>query len=129
MEFIIFKSGGKQYKVKVGDVLDVDRISGEKNQSIELSDVLLWASDKELKIGKPTLDGVKVKAFIVDQIKGEKIRVAKFKAKVRYRRVMGFRPLHTTLKIESIAIGSAKSLSAVEPAPISKAKIKTPKSK
>ena len=117
MEFVIIKTGGKQYKVKVGDVLDVDRLNFEKDKTIELSDVLLWANDSDLKIGKPNLDGATIKATVLDHKKGEKIRVAKFKAKARYRRVMGFRAMHTTLKIDDISIPGTKPTKKVESKP------------
>ena len=102
MEYAVIRVGGKQYKVSKGDILEVDRQSVEKNGSLVLDDVLLWVSDGEVKVGRPKVSNVKVKALVLEQKKGKKIRVAKFKAKVRYRRVMGFRPQLTGLQIVDI---------------------------
>lgn len=102
MEYAIIKLGGKQYKVSKGDVLEVDRQNAELNGQVVLEDVLLFASDGKIKIGKPKVANVKVLAKVLEQKKGKKIRVAKFKAKVRYRRVMGFRPQLTRMEIINI---------------------------
>lgn len=109
MEFVIFRFGGKQYKAKVGDIVEVDKVPSDENKSIELSDVLFWSSEKEIKIGKPTLGGAKIKAFVLGHKKGEKIRVAKYKAKVRYRKVIGFRPHKTDLRIDDFSLGPKKA--------------------
>lgn len=100
MDYAVFRSGGKQYKVSKGDIIEVDRLN-VVGKEIIFDDVLLWVSNNETKIGTPKLK-VKIKAKVLGQIKGDKIRVAKFKAKVRYRRVMGFRPYLTRLQIEDI---------------------------
>lgn len=102
MEYAIIKTGGKQYKVSKGDIIELDKLPNEKDKEVIFSDVLLWVSNGRTKIGIPKVEDVKVRARILDQIKGEKIRVAKFKAKARYRRVMGFRPRLTRLQIASI---------------------------
>lgn len=93
MEYAIFKTGGKQYKTSVGETIVVDKLNAEKDSSIFLNEVLLSVSGESILIGKPFIEGAKIKATIVDQKKGEKLRVSKFKAKARYRRTMGFRPL------------------------------------
>lgn len=100
MNYAVFRSGGKQYKVSKGSIIEVDRLN-VVGKEIIFDDVLLWVSNNETKIGTPKLK-VKIKAKVLGQIKGDKIRVAKFKAKVRYRRVMGFRPYLTRLQIEDI---------------------------
>ena len=105
MEYAIVKTGGKQYKVSQGSVLEVDRLNSQKDKEIILDNVLLWVCDGQVKIGKPYLSNVKIKTRVIDNIKGDKIRVAKFKAKARYRRVMGFRPHITRLEIKSIEDG------------------------
>lgn len=103
MKYAVVAVGGKQYKVSEGDMLDVDFLNLKPKDSYAFSDVLLFVDDKKRSIGTPILSNVLVKATVVDNKKGEKIRVAKFKSKVRYRRVMGFRARLTTLKIESIS--------------------------
>lgn len=102
MKYAVIKTGGKQYKVSEGDIVEVDKLPLEKNHEVEFWEILLYVSDGDAQIGRPILQGVKMKGKVLDQIKGEKIRVAKFKAKVRYRRVMGFRPLLTRVQIEKI---------------------------
>ncbi|MCL4418594.1 50S ribosomal protein L21 [Patescibacteria group bacterium] len=102
MEYVVIRSGGKQYRVKEGDTIEVDKIRSEKDKEIVIDDVLLWVSGEKIKIGKPKLLDVKVKAKVLEQKKGDKIKVGKFKSKVRYRRVVGFRPLLTKVKIEEI---------------------------
>lgn len=103
MEYVVIRSGGKQYKVSKGDIIEVDKLNVLGDKEIIFDDVLLWVSNNDTKIGTPKLK-VKIKAKVLGQIKGDKIRVAKFKAKVRYRRVMGFRPRLTILKIDSIEL-------------------------
>ncbi|MFH1226005.1 MAG: 50S ribosomal protein L21, partial [bacterium] len=92
----IIKTGGKQYKVKEGDILKVEKLnppaggSGEA-RTVVFEDVLLLADDKEVKIGTPKVEGAQVKAEVVSEGKGKKIRVVKYKAKVRYHKVYGHR--------------------------------------
>lgn len=101
MKYAVLKSGGKQYKVKEGDTIIVDKVNS-KNEEVAFENVLLLVSDAGIKLGNPTISGLKVKGKIVEDFKGEKIRVAKFKSKVRYRRVIGFRPMLSKVKIEKI---------------------------
>ena len=101
--YAIVKIGGSQYKVTEGDELEVDKIEGEKGKAVNLDEVLLLV-DEEIKIGEPLVKGAQIKAKIIEQFKGDKIRVATYKAKSRYRRVKGFRPLLTKIKIEKITV-------------------------
>jgi large subunit ribosomal protein L21 len=105
MNFAVIKAAGKQYKVVSGLVLEIDKIDGEKDSSIEFPEVLLLSNEKMVTVGEPTVKGALVKAVIVEQIKGEKVRVAKFKAKARFRRTNGFRALLTKIKITDIIGG------------------------
>ena len=102
-KYAIVKIGGSQYKVTEGDELEVDKIEGEKGKAVNLDEVLLLV-DEEIKIGEPLVKGTQIKAKIIEQFKGDKIRVATYKAKSRYRRVKGFRPLLTKIKIEKITV-------------------------
>ncbi|MBI2032017.1 MAG: 50S ribosomal protein L21 [Candidatus Levybacteria bacterium] len=117
MEYVVFKTGGKQYRATVGDVLDVDRIPDAKDKII-IDSVLLQVADSDIKIGKPYLSGAKISAKVLGEKRGEKIRVAKYKAKVRYRKVNGFRAMLTTIKIEDI-----EGFKKAKPAPKEKAKL------
>lgn len=116
MKYAVIKTGGKQYKVSEGDVLDVERLPEEKG-AVSFSDVLLFSDGTNVTVGKPLVDGVSVSGVILDSVKGEKIRVAKYKAKVRYRRVMGHRQKLSRVKIESIGKASGKATVAKETKP------------
>jgi len=110
MKYAVIKTGGKQYRVSEGDVLEVDRLKTEKDGKVSFDEVLLLVSDSGIKIGKPTVSGEKVEARVVDNIKGEKIRVSKFKSKVRYRRVMGFRASLSKVQIDKIGVSKEVKL-------------------
>lgn len=102
MKYAVVKIGGSQYKVAEGDEIEVEKIEGDKGKTIEFDQVLLLVDEAKVKIGKPFIKGVEVKAKILDQFKGKKIRVATYKAKSRYRRVKGHRKQLTRVKISSI---------------------------
>lgn len=107
MNYAVIKASGKQYKVTPGLVLEVDKIEGEKGSSVTFSEVLLFGDEKVVSVGTPLLSGAAVTAKIVDQIKGDKVRVAKFKAKAKYRRVTGFRAQLTKIEITDIKGGKS----------------------
>lgn len=106
MKYAIIKTGGKQYKVSEGDVIEIDRLTEEKDNKVVFDEVLLLVNDGSIKVGKPSIDGVKVEGKVVDNFKGDKIRVSKFKSKVRFRRVTGFRASLSRVQIDKI--GEAK---------------------
>jgi large subunit ribosomal protein L21 len=99
--FAVIKTGGKQYVVTPNQKLKVEKleVQGEK---IEFTDVLLVANDTDVKVGKPTVAGVKVVAKVLSQGKGKKINVIKYKSKSRYQIKKGHRQPFTELLIESI---------------------------
>jgi len=99
------ETGSKQYKVAPGQLLRVDRLAGEVADEIRLERVLALSDDSGVKIGTPLVDGAAVRATIVEQTKGAKILVFKFKSKKRYRRIRGYRSQLTVLKIEEILQG------------------------
>ena len=110
MKYAIVRIGGTQHKISAGEILEVDKLEGKKGQKLTLNEVLLLVDDQKVKIGQPILKTAKVEIEIVDQIKGEKIRAATFKAKARERKVKGFRPLLTRVKILSIMESSGKEI-------------------
>lgn len=105
MNYAVVRAAGKQYKVSPGNVLEIDKIEGEKGENVIFEEVLLAGDADKVVLGKPYIKGAVVKAKIVDQIKGEKVRVAKFKAKSKYRRVTGFRSQLTKIEITGIQGG------------------------
>jgi large subunit ribosomal protein L21 len=104
MKYAVIATGGKQYKVAENDVLEIEKIEVGQDTEITFDQVLLVAIDEAVEIGQPLVAGATVIATVLDQIKGDKIRVAKFKAKARYRRVIGHRQRLTKVKITSIAV-------------------------
>lgn len=102
MEYAVIKTGGKQYKVSKDTVIDVERLAFKEGESFFLDDVLLYVVDGASKFGTPKLTGIKVKATVLAHLKGEKLRISKFKAKSKYRRVTGHRQYLTKVKILDI---------------------------
>jgi len=104
MQYAVIKSGGKQYRVSPGTVIEVDRID-QKEGAIEFNEVLLSVNDDDVQIGTPLLSGVSVSGKIIEHFKDEKVRVARFKAKSRYRQVYGHRSHLTKVQIDKIQNG------------------------
>lgn len=97
----VIKTGGKQYKVAVGENLAVEKLTA-KGESVTFDQVLLVSSNGKLQIGKPSVEKAKVKAKILGDFKDKKIRVVKFKSKSRYLRTNGHRHQKTKIQIEKI---------------------------
>jgi large subunit ribosomal protein L21 len=103
MKYAIVISGGKQYKAVPGEIIQVDKLPKEVNDKVTLNEVLFIADGKKkVTIGTPTIKGAKVEAIVADQIKGPKIRVFKYKPKVRYRKRQGHRQQYTLLEVKKI---------------------------
>ena len=103
MKYAVVTSGGKQYKIIEGQVLEIDKIEAESGANYTLDKVLLTVDGDSIHVGTPYLKDTVVIAKVLEQVKGDKIRVAKFKAKARYRKVQGFRAQLTRIKISSLA--------------------------
>jgi large subunit ribosomal protein L21 len=102
MEYVIVKTGGKQYKVSKDTALEVERLDFKPGEKFSLEEVLLHVADGKVKLGKPRVAGVTVKATVLEHFKGDKLRIAKFKAKAKYRRVTGHRQYLSKIKIVDI---------------------------
>ncbi|HAA84239.1 50S ribosomal protein L21 [Thermodesulfobacterium sp.] len=100
--FAVIKTGGKQYVVKPGDKIKVEKIEANVGDTVEISEVLLVNKDGEIKLGTPLVEGVKVIASVVEHSKGPKVIVFKKKPKKGYKRKRGHRQLITTLEIKEI---------------------------
>ena len=99
----VIKTGGKQYTVNPGDILDVELLSGNPGDAIEFNEVLMISNDKgEVQIGSPLVEKAVVKAKIVKETKGKKIVVFKFKRRKDYRNKNGHRQRYTTVEITDI---------------------------
>lgn len=98
------RSGARQYRVGVGDVVLVERLPAEVGQQLELDEVLLVTDGERVEIGRPTVEGAKVLATVVAQEKGPKIRIFKYHPRKRYRRRAGHRQHYTRLRVDEIMV-------------------------
>jgi large subunit ribosomal protein L21 len=104
--YAIVATGGKQYKVAPGDTFYVEKLAVNPGDRVELDQVLTVVKDDgQVLIGTPLVDGAKVVTKVVEQGKGPKIRVFKYKNKVNYRRRQGHRQPFTRLTVEEILLG------------------------
>ncbi len=102
MKLAVIKTGGKQYLVKEAEELIVDKLEGKEGDKLNLETLAMFDEEKKLfEVGKPTLKDT-VQAQLLEHLKGDKIRISYFKAKVRYRKTKGFRPQLTKIKIIKI---------------------------
>jgi large subunit ribosomal protein L21 len=113
MKYAVIKTGGKQYRVSEGDVIEIDRLASD-SKKVLFDQVLLLVNDDAVKIGKPFVTGEKVEASLIENIKGEKIRVSKYKSKVRYRRTTGFRAFLSKVQIDKVGTTATKTTSSVK---------------
>ena len=102
MEYVVIKTGGKQYKVAKDSIVEVERLTPKVGEKFTLEEVLLHVKDDVSKIGRPRVTSITVKAEVLEHLKGDKLRIAKFKAKAKYRRVTGHRQYLTKIKILDI---------------------------
>lgn len=100
--YAIIETGGKQYRVKEGDTLVVEKLEAEQGDTVTIDNVLAVSKDGKLIVGNPAVDGAKVEAKVVAQGKSKKIIVFKYKPKKDYRKKQGHRQLYTKLIIEKI---------------------------
>jgi large subunit ribosomal protein L21 len=123
--YAIIETGGKQYRVSVGQNIEVEKLPVSVGQTVEIDDVLLLADDGEFVVGKPTVTGARVRATVVEQGRGRKIIVFKFKSGNRYHRKRGHRQSYTRLRIEEILHGDVKEERPVEEAVAEEPKVST----
>lgn len=105
MKYAIVETGGKQYRAEEGKTLTVDLLPAKVGDSVILKSVLLVVDDDDkVMVGSPKVEGATLKTTVVDQIKGKKILVFKYKPKNNYRRHTGHRQKYTQLLVESISL-------------------------
>ena len=102
MDYAVFKTGGKQYRVKPGDTLDVEKLSADVDSIAEFGEVLAISNDGEVTFGSPMIEGARVLARIDSHYKDKKLMVFKYKSKTRYRRKKGHRQTYTRVVIQDI---------------------------
>jgi len=107
--YAVIETGGKQYRVTPGQVIDVDHLDVVEGITVELDKVLLIGDDDKVAVGTPTVEGAKVIATSQGSGKAKKVIVFKYKPKVRYRRKKGHRQLYTRLAIDRIVEPGTKT--------------------
>lgn len=100
--YAVIRTGGKQYKVAEGDVLNVERLKLDAGSTTEFTDVLLVGEGKNIKIGTPMVTGAKVSATVLDEIKGDKVIAFKMKRRKGYHRTVGHRQKYARIRIDKI---------------------------
>lgn len=100
--YAVVKTGGRQYRVEPGDTIDVERLSDEVGETVELNPVLMVGNGDDITLGTPAVDAARVTAEIVEHKRGKKIVVFKFKRRKNYRRKQGHRQSLTSVKITDI---------------------------
>lgn len=100
--YAVIKSGGKQYKVREGDTIRVEKINVEAGGEVSLDDVLMVADGDNISVGAPKVDGATVAATVESHGRGEKIKVVKFRRRKHHHKQMGHRQSYTELKITGI---------------------------
>ena len=107
--YAIVQTGGKQYRVQTGDIIRVEKLSGDEGDRVELDDVLMVSRDDDVILGTPKVPGAKVTTEVVSKGRDKKIVVFKYKAKTRYRRKNGHRQPYTDLKVTHISIDKRRA--------------------
>jgi len=102
MKYAIVEDGGKQYKAVIGESIEVDRYPLEVGEEIDMERVLLISDGENIKVGTPFIQGAKIQATVLAQVKGPKIVVFRYKAKERIRTKTGHRQQYTKVRIDAI---------------------------
>lgn len=103
--YAIIESGGKQFRVKEGDIIEVNRLNMQPGQEVIFDKVLFLHSESGIKIGTPYVDGFKVKGEVVDEAKGDKVMVYRPPSKKAVKKLKGHRQWYSKVKIKEIIGG------------------------
>ena len=115
MSFAVIKTGGKQYKVKTGEILKIEKLTDSKpDAKIEFKEILAYGDDKAIEIGSPIIDGAKVEANLVKNSKNRTVLIFKKRRRHNSRRKNGHRQEHTMIRINKIFSKDGKVLSEAE---------------
>lgn len=115
--YAVIRSGGKQYRVSPGQRLRLERLDGAAGDRITFDDVLLVSGGGEVAVGTPHVASASVSGEIIEQGRGRKVRVFKYKNKTRYRRLRGHRQLHTAVLVDEVTLGDQTWTAPVSEAP------------
>ena len=102
--YAILKTGGKQYRVTVGDKIDVEKLPNAVGEQVTLESVLMLENDGQVTVGKPMVAGAQVVAKVVDEGKGVKVTHFDYRNKHRRRKTLGHRQQYTRLEISEINV-------------------------
>ncbi|SDU22148.1 LSU ribosomal protein L21P [Verrucomicrobium sp. GAS474] len=103
MSIAVIRTGGKQYKVTVGDILDVELLEGKDSKAI-INDVLLVANGTDVKIGTPLVTGASVSLELVEEVKADKVVAFKYRRREGYHRTVGHRQKLSRVKVTAITV-------------------------
>jgi large subunit ribosomal protein L21 len=103
MMYAVIKTGGKQYKVRPGDVLKIEKLTAEAGENVDFDEVLLVGDDDKIEIGTPIVSGGKVSAMVRLQARAPKVKIIKFRRRKHYRKQMGHRQYYTEVQVTQIA--------------------------
>lgn len=102
--YAVIRSGGRQYRVAQGDLVDVERLPHEVNQQVQITDVLLIGNGETTVVGQPVVEGASVMVTVVEQYRGKKVIVFKYRQRTNFRRKRGHRQYYTRLRVDSINV-------------------------
>jgi large subunit ribosomal protein L21 len=118
MRYAIVESGGKQYKAVEGQEIEVDRLAAEAGTEITLGPVLMTADDADFQIGTPAVEGIEIRATVIDHVAGAKLVHFRYSPKKRIRVRGGHRQQYTRLRVDFIGgKGEARRAAVKEPVP------------
>jgi large subunit ribosomal protein L21 len=100
--YAVIATGGKQYKVSLGDVVRVETLEAKKGETVEIKDVFMICDGDKINIGKPTIASAKVTGEVVDEDRGEKLLIFKHRRRKGFRKTIGHRQNYTAIKIKEI---------------------------
>ena len=112
--YAVIETGGKQYRVQEGDVITVEKLNVEAGDKVVFDKVLVLAGEDDLKVGAPYVEGATVAGEVVENGKGKKVIIFKYKAKKDYRKKQGHRQPYTMVKIESLGGNAPKAAAKAE---------------
>ena len=108
MKYAIVEDGGKQFRAVEGDTIEVDYFAAEVGEPVDLERVLMLVGGDQVNLGAPLIEGAKVQATVVAQVKGPKVIVFKYRPKKRIRVKTGHRQKYTRLQIQSISLNGSE---------------------
>ena len=122
--YAVIETGGKQYRVQEGDVITIEKLNAEVGETVTFDKVLVLGEGKDVKVGTPYVDAA-VTGSVVENGKGQKVIIFKYKAKKDYRKKQGHRQPYTMVKIESLGGAAPKKAAAKKEAPKAEAAAET----